>query len=343
MSRLNIEDFAQLQRYLRLNGWIDASETPRFSHLSGGVSNRAVLAQREGGDDWVIKQALSKLRVEADWFCSPQRIEREAAALRTLHELLSRHVPQLVFHDQTQRILAMTAVPQPHANWKAELLAGRTSNALAREFGHLLSRIHNAVLDAPELADAFDERRYFQELRLEPYYLYAGEQVKEARDFLEALVAATLDRRLALTHGDYSPKNVLVRRGRLILLDFEVTHFGDPAFDIGFSLTHFLSKAHFLPSKRNAFLDMARAYWWTYVECIDASLALHMQPHAARHTAACLLARVAGRSPLEYFESAHQVRQKRMALDLMRQEQETVPTLIDAFEALLEQVDGSNR
>ena len=64
-----------------------------------------------------------------------------------------------------------------------------------------------------ELAAVFDDRSFFESLRLEPYYAYTAAQVPEAAAFLRRA-----DRRHAratrctLVHGDYSPKNVLVRR-----------------------------------------------------------------------------------------------------------------------------------
>ncbi len=61
-------------------------------------------------------------------------------------------------------------------------------------------------------------------------------------------------------HGDYSPKNILIHKDRLVLLDHEVIHFGDPAFDLGFSMTHFLSKAHHLPAQRREFASAAGSF-----------------------------------------------------------------------------------
>ena len=70
-------------------------------------------------------------------------------------------------------------------------------------------------------------------------------------------------------HGDYSPKNILLYRDRLVLLDHEVIHFGDPAFDVGFSLTHLLSKALHVAFRRREFLDAAQSYVRTYLEACD--------------------------------------------------------------------------
>ena len=152
----------------------------------------------------------------------------------------------------------------------------------------------------------FADRSFFEALRLEPYYEYTATRVPEAAAFLTHLVEETLARRDTLVHGDYSPKNVLVRNGRLVLLDHEVTHFGDPAFDLGFSLAHLLSKAHHLPHQRADFASAALALLEGVRRRRTSS-----EPRAVRHTLGCLLARVAGRSPLEYLDEHERAQQQR--------------------------------
>ena len=120
-----------------------------------------------------------------------------------------------------------------------------------------------------ELAGLFDDRSHFESLRLEPYYAFTATQIPAAAGFLQALIAGTRARRLTLVHGDFSPKNILIHRDSLVLLDHEVIHWGDPAFDLGFSLTHLLSKAHHLPNHRADFANAAREYWQTYRDGFD--------------------------------------------------------------------------
>jgi aminoglycoside phosphotransferase (APT) family kinase protein len=133
-------------------------------------------------------------------------------------------------------------------------------------------------------------------------------------------------------HGDYSPKNVLIREERLILLDHEVIHFGEPAFDLGFGLTHFLSKAHHLPEKRSAFAEAARLYWSVYRDEVGFLPWVEgLEQRAVRHTLGCLLARVAGRSPLEYMDEKELVRQREAVLELIHNPPESVPGLVENF------------
>ncbi len=142
--------------------------------------------------------------------------------------------------------------------------------------------------------------------------------------------------RLTLVHGDYSPKNVLIYQGRLVLLDHEVIHFGDPAFDLGFSLTHLLSKAHHVRDHRDAFADGAKLYWQVYLQTMgDVDWAMELEDRAVRHTLACLLARVCGRSTLEYLDSMERARQREVVLALMLDVPVSIPDLIGQFIARL--------
>ncbi len=334
-SDVNIEDPRSLLHYLRERQLIASDEGPRFHILTGGVSNRTVLVQRESGKDWVLKQALAKLRVQVDWFSAPERIHREAKGLRWLSDVIPGHVPRFVFEDDKRHILGMTAIPQPHENWKHALLNGKIDLDHAGSFGRLLAQIHNAVLSFPELRDEFAERRFFEELRLEPYYCYTASQAPAAQDFLEGLISETRGRRFGLVHGDYSPKNVLLHESRLILLDHEVIHFGDPAFDLGFSLAHFLGKALHLPLHRAEFLNMARAYWRAYAGALSSQIYSLVHSHAARHTLACTLARAAGRSPLEYLDRDERERLRHVALELIERDLADIEELIDIFEQKL--------
>ena len=337
---LDIEDAPALLAYLQRTARIAPGEQPCTAILQGGVSNRTVRVERESGEAWVLKQALAKLRVPVDWFSSPERIHREALGLEWLARLAPPgSIAPLLFEDRERHLLAMQAVPQPHENWKTVLLGGRVCADHFRQFATLLATIHREAYGRADLAEIFGDRSFFESLRLEPYYGYSAQQAPAAAAFLHSLIRETLACRITLVHGDYSPKNVLIHEDRLVLLDHEVIHFGDPAFDLGFSLTHFLSKAHHLPALRREFASAALEYWRVYLHAVSAlgapAWAADLEPRAVRHTLACLLARVVGRSPLEYLSPAERVRQRDAVLSIMPSAPASIADLISIFEERL--------
>jgi 5-methylthioribose kinase len=338
MVDLNIEDFAAAAAYLCEKGFVVAGGDLSLECLPGGVSNRTVLVRFSDGRRWVLKQALPKLRVAVDWFSSPERIHREALALQWFARLApAGSVPRFEFEDQANHLLGMDAVPFPHQNWKTALLLGNVNSNHVEEFGRLLGLVHRRASEERDLGQVFEDTSFFESLRLEPYYLYSAEQVPESAEFLHRLVDETRSCRLTLVHGDYSPKNILLHNDKLILLDYEVAHFGEPAFDLGFSLTHFLSKAHHLRAQRALFADAAIRYWQVYWQTLgDLPWARDLEPRAVRHALGCLLARVVGRSPLEYLSDPERACQRQAVLSLLPNPPCRVQDLVSEFLSRLE-------
>ena len=329
---MNIEAPDQLISYLEERGILEAGEVPEVRILTGGVSNRTVFVRRAAGPNMVLKQALSKLRVATEWLSDPTRIHREAEGMRVLKTLLpAGAVPAFVFEDWDWHILAMAAVPMPHENWKDMLLRGEVDFDLVGQFGKNLGLIHQTSGVAgfdPE--SALWKKDFFESLRLEPYYAFAALQQPSASSFLHKLIDETRAHTETIVHGDYSPKNILVYENRLILLDHEVIHIGDPSFDIGFSMTHFLCKANHLRPKAGLFGEAARRHWLSYGE-VNADRGEDFEGRAVRHTIGCILARVDGRSPVEYLNEAARSMQRDFVLDMMRRPPGSIPDLIEQF------------
>ena len=358
-DELDIERHVQLAGYLRATGRIGAREPVVCRTLGGGVSNRAVWVDLGDGRAWVLKQALAKLRVKDEWLSDPGRIRREAEGLRYLAQVAPPGTTTpLVFEDPAVYLLAMQAVPYPHENLKTILLAGTLPRdrllRLIADFGALLGMIHaNAWRRADEVRPAFEDTSFFQSLRIEPYYRATAAREPMAGHFFAELIEHAQSTRLTLTHADYSPKNVLVRPGtdgdaggedRLVLLDHEVIHWGDPAFDVGFALAHLLSKAHHVIGRRADFRDAAVRFWDSYCDGLAGDgvavpWAADIEPWCARHALGCLLARVSGKSPLEYLDDAERGRQRAVVLELLRHPPARVAELAETFVAELQRIE----
>jgi 5-methylthioribose kinase len=308
--------------YLEERGVFDASEALAASAdaLGSGVSNR-VIRVRSRDRCLVLKRPLPNLAVEENWPADVSRIHNEAAAARAYaaiareEELGDRpkewavSVPEVLFEDEPDHVLAIDCVPDSATEWKAELLAGNVDTDIARALGRFLGTVHRSAADRPGLRERFEDHTPFEQLRIEPYHRTTAARHPAVADAIRAETERVLDTRRTLVHGDYSPKNVLVDHpgsGRnpdegdatLWLIDFEVAHWGDPAFDTAFMCNHLLIKSVHNRPRREAYLDAACTFWRAY----DEQVTWEVERETTRELAVLMLARVDGKSPVEYAE-----------------------------------------
>jgi aminoglycoside phosphotransferase (APT) family kinase protein len=259
--------------------------------LSGGVSGDVVLTD----EGHVRKQFLPKLKVQMEWLSDPRRVFREIDSLRAWGRIVGPDgVPQVLAVEPESFAYTMTYAEGP--SWKDLLLDGEVRRSIAHELGRRLALVHGRP-DA-EARRALAGPGTFPELRVEPYY----ETV--ARRHPDLPIRADF-RAETLVHGDYSPKNILVHAGGLWVLDHEVAHWGDPAFDLAFMLNHLVIKALIRSDARYA--DAARAFLDAY------GPAPALEARTLRHLAVLMLARVDGKSPLAYLSEADRSRLRALA------------------------------
>jgi hypothetical protein len=87
-----------------------------------------------------------------------------------------------------------------------------------------------------------------------------------------------------------------------------------------------------LRAARPAFAEAARAYWRAYRAALGAVWwAGDLEEFAVRHTLGCLLARVAGRSPLEYLVGWERDWQRAAVLVMMADVPGSVDDLVETF------------
>jgi 5-methylthioribose kinase len=296
--------------YLRARGVIgDGPAT--VEELGGGVSN-VVLAVASGDRRLVLKQALPRLRVESEWLAKRERALAEGRALAIADRVLPPgSVPAVLDVDPDRCALTIERAPDGWLTWKERLFSGDVDLAVAASLGELLATWHRGTSDVE-----FDEWDSFEQLRIDPYYRETARRHPELATTILGYADAMHERRACLIHGDFSPKNILVGDPGLWVIDLEVAHRGDPAFDVAFLLNHLLLKAIALPAARDALLGGAARF--------DASYRASLPPFAAPspeyvlgHVACLMLARVDGKSPAEYLDATAQAQARALAISLL--------------------------
>lgn len=298
---------SNLPGYLVARGLASDGDEILVREMGGGVSNVVLLVEWPGQPSrrWVVKQSLAKLRVEEDWRSERDRIFREAEAIQVLRDVLGpSSLPEIIEVDRSNYAYMMTAAPEGSEPWKSLLMGGWVDLAVARRAGELLAKLMTAERRVPALRKRFEDRTVFDQLRIDPYYRTTAVRHPDLLATYQALIADSWEIRTALVHGDYSPKNMLVRDGNICLIDFEVAHWGDPAFDAGFLLSHLFLKAFHQPRYQESYFQAARAFWQSLREGAAVECGKEFETMAVRHLGGLMLARVDGKSPVEYLRDA---------------------------------------
>ncbi len=268
--------------------------------LGGGVSNRVLRVEGAAGP-YILKQSLERLRVADEWVADRSRIVRERTSLEDAARFLpAGSVPRVLWSDEASFLFAMSAAPDGAATWKSRLLAGDVDPGIAATVGVLLGLLIRHTWRDPEMERRYGDQTAFDQLRIDPYYRTIARRRPEIAGLVRELISRSAARRVSLVHGDWSPKNFLVCAGQVMVIDFEVIHFGDPSFDAAFCLNHLLLKCFRRPEHAPRYLEAARTFY-TWLEGLLPPEALGwFEPATVRHLGCLMLARIDGKSPVEY-------------------------------------------
>lgn len=293
----------QLIEALQGAGLVGTPSDASFEALPGGVSSD-IWKVSTPTRIFCVKRALPKLKVAADWQAPVDRNRFEVAWYRIAHRIVPDAVPGILYHDESQMLCAMEYLdPQQHRLWKTELRDGRAEVADAMAVGVCLGKIHAGTANSPEVAAQFPPNDIFHAIRLEPYLEATAAVHADLRDALFGLSQRTGALRIAMIHGDVSPKNILLGPKGPVFLDAECACMGDPAFDLAFCLNHLLLKSIWNPAARQAYGECFEALAEAYLREVDWEPDMSLEARAAQLLPALLLARVDGKSPVEYIET----------------------------------------
>jgi aminoglycoside phosphotransferase (APT) family kinase protein len=301
---------AAIGGFLERGGLLTAGESPAAVPLTGGVSSDIWRVDLNSGPI-VVKRALARLRVAQVWEAPVERNRYERMWLEEANAIVPGVAPKVLAADDAG-LFAMEYFDGLPV-WKAELREGRADAAFATALGRRLARIHSATAGRAEIAQRFATDANFHAIRLEPYLIATG-KVHPALSFrLKELSDRTASSRLALVHGDVSPKNILVGPQGPVILDAECAWYGDPAFDVAFCLNHLLLKCLWVPSHRADYLRCFDALAQSYLALVDWEPKASIEARIASLLPGLLLARADGKSPAEYLTEADKQRVREFA------------------------------
>lgn len=335
---------AALEEFVHRQGLAQPGTPLRWTALTGGVSSD-IWRLDLPGRSLCIKAALPKLKVAGDWQAPVARNAHEWDWICFAHETLPGVVPQPVAHDAALGAFAMDFLDGAlYPVWKALLLQGRIETATAEQVASTLARLHGCSAGNAALREQFATDDIFYPIRLEPYLIETSRKHPQLRVMLEQMSESTLATKLALVHGDVSPKNILIGPKQPVMLDAECAWYGDPAFDLAFCLNHFLLKCVARRAWATQYLACFERFAQTYLAAVSWESAQDLETRVARLLPALFLARVDGKSPVEYIvDEADRDLVRSVAVPLIRQPPASLAELRQAWQLALARAGAAPR
>jgi len=271
--------------------------------LAGGISCDVALVT-VGTRRFCVKQALPKLRVEADWRAPLERSHTEVAWMKLVGGLDPDWVPMVLGEDRHRHLFVMEYLaPETYPHWKDRLAEGHTDIGFAAQVGARLVRIHGETAGREDIARDFRNGPQFHALRVDAYLLFTAAKNPDVAPIIRSMAKNLGVAHIALMHGDIAPENILCGPDGPVFLDAEAACYGDPAFDLASCLTHLLLKAVWRPEHKDGYAECFKALKDAYLS--DAAWDAHagLERRTAGFVAALLLASIDGKSPVDYIAS----------------------------------------
>jgi aminoglycoside phosphotransferase (APT) family kinase protein len=292
--------------------------------FGGGVSNVVSLVRGSGGA-WIVKQALPQLRVKDEWFADRTRVFAECECLRLVRDLVEGHpAPAVLFEDKDHFACVLEYAGDGSRNWKQDLMSGFVDRRVTCRVAIILAEIHSKTRGNERVKKEFGDDSNFHQLRLDPYLATTARRHPDIKPEIDEITSFLAKEKLCLVHGDFSPKNILLLPdGRIWIIDCEVAHLGNPVFDIAFCTNHLILKSIHLNSP--AHLDEAQALWSMYW---SGNPFADLEGEAVRTLSALMLARVDGKSPVEYLNDQGKDKVRNVSRILIQEREENFTTLV---------------
>lgn len=272
-----------LPDYLIRLGLFSPGQKIQVAAAGDGNINWVRRAFVPGASSYIVKQARPALEKFPEYQVTTERLIFEARYLDRARPLDTDGVcPQIVRFDPEERVLVLEDLTSATRLDQA-LHEGRDVTSAMETVARFLARVHVATAEDPNLPAAFENhamrRLHGDHIFVLPYQEAFPAPPATARRAVElradrTLIAIARDAYDAylraegpLIHADVQPSNILLDASGPKLLDAEIAHAGDPAFDMGTLIAHLAMPAA-AQGKADAATPVLRAVWRAYVsEC----------------------------------------------------------------------------
>ncbi len=283
--------------------WLDTINQEKiiqYKKLTGGVSSE-VYHVKTIKNNYCIKRSLKRLLVKKKWIANTNRIKFEYLWLKHCQNILKRNIPNTYEFNNKKKYIVMEYLKTSQYKTLKQLYFNKIINInTIRSISKHLYKIHSSSSNYKTKKTFEGNYKNFYDLRLDPYFNEVGRVYPKYKGYIKKINENYIKHSNTLVHGDFSPKNILVGKNKIIYLDAECCNFGDPVFDLVFFTNHLLIKSIFFKDKSQEFIKLYISFYKEYLSNLSTKNFNSYIDRIIKMTPIMLLSRVDGKSPVEY-------------------------------------------
>ncbi len=298
-------------------GLLSIDQKYDFRKITDGVSSD-IWHVKTSKHEYCIKRALAKLAVKEDWFAPIDRSNFEVKYFHYCKNIEPNSFPKILGHDKNNFILAMEWFDnKKFIVWKKRLMEKSVSFKDGKRLGKLLGVIHKFFYKKKKYKIIFLNDKTFYDIRIEPYLVFTSKFYPEFSEHYKTTIDFLTKNKSTVIHGDFSPKNILLGRNHPVILDAETACWGNPAFDLAFLNNHIILKSIFNKEIFKSYLKLSKSFLESYLAHFSIVNNKKFLRSFILLQALLILARVDGKSPVEYFKKKHKNLARNFAKNLL--------------------------
>ena len=285
--------------------WLDTINQEKiiqYKKLTGGVSSE-VYHVKTNKNNYCIKRSLKRLLVKKKWIANTNRIKFEYLWLKHCQNILKRNIPNTYEFNNKKKYIVMEYLKTSEYKTLKQLYFKKIINInTIRLISKHLYKIHSSSSNYKTKKIFEGNYKNFYDLRLDPYFNEVGRVYPKYKEYIKKINENYIKNSSTLVHGDFSPKNILVDKNKIIYLDAECCNFGDPVFDLVFFTNHLLIKSIFFKDKSQEFIKLYVSFYKEYLSNLSTKNFNSYIDRIIKMTPIMLLSRIDGKSPVEYID-----------------------------------------
>jgi len=222
---------SEIAAALRAMNLLAPGDVPRLTPLSESRDARVTRADL-GWGTVCAKLAAAAPGARYGSMCV-ERVDAEVRWLKLAQSAVPGCTPAVLGSLPTGGWLALEYLDATEfPTWQKHLAGGRVEPWVAAELGHLIGRLHAATAQSAAVAQHLTQHAVFHAMRVAPAFSHVAAAHPDCAWALQRIEAELSTTRVALVHGDLTPKNVLSGPRGPVLIDADCAHYGDPAVDV---------------------------------------------------------------------------------------------------------------